>query len=233
MQSDWARGKYKIKNFQSSSALVVITFNFENSIKDISHKSWPNLYRVYVSQKYPQACVHAVGRKNRTGSVLSVILKAEDENQICLFPQRIIFKETLNWGFIFDQTVIAKSLLICIIPNHTIIRAEIKASVWCNCRFLFLLIVLKISTKDALVLSGALQEIQEGAGHLFSAVLLLLLMTTCLNWEQKWNHMERCYQVQNTVLIKVVGCTKIIQINASWKHIWYIIISSLTLQTSS
>lgn len=155
VQSDWAKRKDKIKNFQSSSALVVITFNFQNWIKDISHKSWPNLYRVHVSQKYARACVCTVGRKEWTVSAVNIILTAEDENQICLTPQKDYLRRN-SWGFIFNQIIIAKSFLNCIIPKDAIIRAKIKASVWYNCSFWLLLIILKVSTKDALVLSEIL-----------------------------------------------------------------------------
>lgn len=155
VQSDWGKGKDKIKNFQSSSAFVVITFNSENWIKGISYKSWPNLYGVYVSQKYAQACVHTMGRKERTVSVVNIILTAEYENQVCLIPQKDYLRRNPS-GFIFNQITIAKSFLNCIIPNHTIIRAEIQASVWYNCSFWLLLMILKVSTKDALVLSEIL-----------------------------------------------------------------------------
>lgn len=155
MQSDWAKGKYKIKNFQSSCALVAITFNSENS--KIFHIKVGQIFTeyMYCRNTHKLVCMLWEGRTGQ-GQFWVSFLQLKMKIRSVLFPQRIIFKETLNRGFIFDQTVIAKSLLICIIPNHTIIRAEIKASVWYNCSFWFLLIVLKISTKDALVLSGAL-----------------------------------------------------------------------------
>lgn len=102
-------------------------------------------------------------------------------------------------GFIFNQITIAKSFLNCIIPNHTIIRAKIQASVWHNCSFWLLLMILKVSTTDALVLSEILLKTQEGPRHLFSGVLFLLLKTRCLKWEQKCNYMDRCYWVQNSL----------------------------------
>lgn len=152
---------------------------------------------MYHRNTHKRVCTPWEGRRGQCQLWIS-FLQLKMKNQICLIPQKDYLRRNPS-GFIFNQITIAKSFLNCIIPNHTIIRAKIQASVWHNCSFWLLLMILKVSTTDALVLSEILLKTQEGPRHLFSGVLFLLLKTRCLKWEQKCNYMDRCYWVQNSL----------------------------------
>lgn len=67
-----------------------------------------------------------MGRK-RTVSVVNIILTADDENSsAALCPERIFLKKLFRIYFL-SNCYSQKLSDLLLIPNHTIIRAEIKA----------------------------------------------------------------------------------------------------------